>query len=78
MYHRIHHTKKCLFKINTYEKAMHFIECMRYTKSIDRVSGILEYYPELRNETQEYLSELIGCSRESVSRALKKIKEALC
>jgi hypothetical protein len=78
MYHRIHHTKKCLFKINTYEKAMHFIECMRYHKVKDKIEGIYEYYPELKNlknDTQEYLAELIGCSREAVSRAMKKIKE---
>lgn len=67
--------KKRDFQIDTFEKAMHFIESMRFHGAEDRLSAIFEYYPELRFETHQYLSELLGMSRESVTRTLLNFKK---
>lgn len=66
--------KEGAFEIDSFEKALRFIEAMRWPRAEDRLSAIFEYYPELWDETHESLAGLIGLARETVTRTLKGMR----
>ena len=60
------------FQIDTLEKALNVIEAMRMRQPAERVDYIVNLYPELLKCTHEHIAEILGLSRESVTRGMKE------
>lgn len=61
--------------IDTLEKAKIFLEAMRYNNLTYRLTFVYENIPELEKHlTQTQIGELLGISRETVNRIIRKNK----
>ena len=58
----------------TRENALDFYHAMLFCRASDRLEYISEIYPEILTLTHQRIAELIGLERETVTRAIKKIK----
>jgi hypothetical protein len=57
-----------------YQKAIHVIYAMRYKCVDDKLIYLYTHYPEIIHINQYKIAEILGVTRESVSRALCKIQ----
>lgn len=58
----------------TRDNALDFYHAMVFQKAAERLNYISGIYPEILSFTHDRIAELIGMERETVTRALKKIK----
>jgi CRP-like cAMP-binding protein len=58
----------------TKENALDFYRAMLFCRAADRLRYISTVYPEILSFTHERIAELIGMERETVTRAIKKIR----
>lgn len=65
-------SKRPKWKIDTLEKALDVIEARNHKHAADRVDYIVNVYPELLKCTHEHIAEILGLSREAVTRGMKK------
>lgn len=56
--------------IDTIQKGKDIVFCLQYPKAYERVTALLDMYPEIKNFTHRIIGELLGLQRETVSRIM--------
>lgn len=69
----------CLEKVmqwlDTVNKGQELLMAVQFPLAYDRVTYMLELYPELNNWTHQSLAILCGLQRETVTRVLSKLRK---
>ena len=60
------------WKIDDFEKAKHVIVAMRCRRPEDGLYYLLTRYPDLGKCTHERIAEILGKSRETITRSMKR------
>ena len=61
----------------TEENALDFYHAMLFCRAADRLEYISGIYPEILSFTHGRIAELIGMERETVTRAIRKMRKGL-
>ena len=73
--HEDYYLNKARRWCDSQEKGKGLIMALQYPEAQDRVTYMLEMYPELGNWTHQSLAALVGFQRETVTRVMNKIPE---
>ena len=56
--------------IDSIQKGKDIVTCLQYTEAYERVTALIELYPEVKTFRHRVTAELLGLQRETVSRVL--------
>lgn len=56
--------------IDSVQKGKDIVSCLQYPEAYDRVTALIEVYPEVKTFRHRIIADLLGLQRETVSRVL--------
>ncbi|OHB71491.1 MAG: hypothetical protein A2W23_03170 [Planctomycetes bacterium RBG_16_43_13] len=56
--------------VDSIQKGKDIVYCLQFSTAYDRVTALMEFYPEVKCLTHRIIGELLGLQRETVSRVM--------
>ena len=56
--------------IDTVQKGRDIVSCLKHPEAYERVTALLELYPEVKEFRHRVIAELLGLQRETVTRVM--------